>query len=170
MINKYILTGLVFVICFSACNDDFLQRTPLDQGSVEGFFETEEDVVRAINGIYDVFQGSIWGGAFYWYPQNFDILTDNGVGCCPWEAQYTTIAEGQHNPGTGGIINNKWDFGYEGIFRANSVLENMGNVGLSSDKLTAFEAEVKFLRGLIYQEMTNLFGDLPLITNVIIKL
>ncbi|WP_235296308.1 RagB/SusD family nutrient uptake outer membrane protein [Portibacter marinus] len=167
--NKYILTGLVVLIGFSSCDKDFLQRTPLDQGSVEGFFETQEDVIRAINGIYDVFQGSIWGGSFYWMHQNFDILTDNGVGCCPWEAQYTTIAEGQHNPGTGGIINFKWDFGYEGIFRANSVLENMGNVGLDQGTLTQYEAEVRFLRGLIYQEMTTLFGDLPLITTVLTR-
>lgn len=169
LLNKITLLGLVMLLGFSACNDDFLTKTPLDQGSVEGFFETEEDVVRAINGIYDVFQGSIWGGAFYWYSQNFDILTDNGVGCCPWEAQYTTIAEGQHNPGTGGIINNKWDFGYEGIFRANSVIENIGNVGLDPALENQFIAEVRFLRGLIYQEMTNLFGDLPLILKVLTR-
>jgi hypothetical protein len=168
-INKFALLSLVFVLSFSACNDDFLTKTPLDQGSVEGFFETQEDVVRAINGIYDVFQGSIWGGAFYWYVQNFDILTDNGVGCCPWEAQYTTIAEGTHNSGTGGIINNKWDFGYEGIFRANSVLENIGNVGLDPATENIYIAEVRFLRGLIYQDMVTLFGDIPLVTKVLTR-
>lgn len=168
-INKFALLSLVMVMSFSACNDDFLTKTPLDQGSVEGFFETSEDVVRAINGIYDVFQGSIWGGAFYWYVQNFDILTDNGVGCCPWEGQYSTIAEGTHNSGTGGIINQKWDFGYEGIFRANSVLENIGNVGLDGATETLYIAEVRFLRGLIYQELTNLFGDVPLVTKVLTR-
>ncbi len=162
---------LLFLICLSttACNEDFLEKTPTDRGSVDGFFETEEDVNRALNGIYDVFQGSIWGGGFYWMHQNFDILTDNGVGCCPWEQEYTTIAKGEHSPTTGGIINTKWDFGYEGIFRANSVIENVGNVGLSADRQNEIIAEARFLRGLIYQELTNLFGEVPLVLNVLTR-
>ncbi|MEM1326600.1 MAG: RagB/SusD family nutrient uptake outer membrane protein [Bacteroidota bacterium] len=150
-----------------SCSDDFLEKDPIAQGSVDGFFETEEDVVRAVNGIYDVFQGSIWGGAFYWMHQNFDIMTDNGVGCCPWEQQYTTIAKGEHNSTTGGIINTKWDFGYEGIFRANSVLENIGKVGISADRQNEIIAEVRFLRALFYQELVNLYGDVPLVLNVV---
>jgi len=168
-VHKIILGLFVMLLPISACEDDFLERAPIAEGSVEGFFETEEDVLRAVNGIYDVFQGSIWGGAFYWYQQNFDIMTDNGVGCCPWEAQYLTIGRGEHNSTTGGIINFKWDFGYEGIFRANSVLENIDNVDINENTKTKLIAEVRFLRGLIYQEMTNVFGDLPLIDRVLTR-
>ena len=150
-----------------SCNKDYLERTPISEGSVEGFFQTREDVLRAVNGIYDVFQGSIWGGAFYWYQHNFDMVAENAVGCCPWEQEFTTIAKGEHNPTTGGIINTKWDFGYEGVFRANSVLANIEKVGLPAEEQNALIAEVRFLRGLIYSEMTTLFGDLPLILDVI---
>jgi hypothetical protein len=169
---KYIKLSLIsafFFLAITGCKEEFLEKVPLDQGSVEGFFQTQEDVIRAVNGIYDVFQGSIWGGSLYWMQQNYDIMTDNGVGCCPWEASYTVIAKGEHTPQTGGIINYKWDFGYEGVFRANSVLANIGKVGLSADAEKAITAEVRFLRGLIYQEMTNHFGDLPLILNVITR-
>ncbi len=166
-INKAFAFLIIFLLGTTACNKDFLERNPIDQGSVSGFFETQEDVIRAVNGIYDVFQGSIWGGAFYWMQHNFDIMTDNGVGCCPWEQQYTTIAKGEHNSTTGGIINLKWDFGYEGIFRANSVLENIEKVKLDANTQKLIVAEVRFLRGLFYQEMTNLYGDLPLILKVI---
>lgn len=159
----------VLLLGTTSCKEDFLEKAPIDQGSVEGFFETQEDVVRALNGIYDVFQGSIWGGSFYWMHQNFDILTDNAVGCCPWEQQYTTIAKGEHAPTTGGIINSKWDFGYEGIFRANSVLENIDNVEMAADVKNAIIAEARFLRGLIYQELTNLYGDVPLVLQVLTR-
>ena len=167
-INQIIILSFL-LIAVTACKEDFLEKTPIDSGSVEGFFETQEDVVRALNGIYDVFQGSIWGGSFYWMHQNFDILTDNGVGCCPWEQQYTVIAKGEHNPTTGGIINTKWDFGYEGIFRANSVLENVGKVGLDAATENSIIAEARFLRGLIYQELTNLYGEVPLVLNVLTR-
>ena len=167
--QKITLIMLVLLVCTTACNDEFLEKAPLDRGSVDGFFETQEDVTRALNGIYDVMQGSIWGGGLYWMHQNFDILTDNGVGCCPWEQQYTTIAKGEHNPTTGGIINTKWDFGYEGIFRANSVLENIEGVDIDATTKNAMIAEARFLRGLFYQELTNLYGDVPLILNVITR-
>ncbi len=167
--QKITLILALLVVATTGCQEDFLEKTPLDRGSVEGFFETEEDVTRALNGIYDVFQGSIWGGGFYWMHQNFDILTDNGVGCCPWEQQYTTIAKGEHNSTTGGIINTKWDFGYEGIFRANSVLENIGNVEMDETRRNAMIAEARFLRGLFYKELTTLFGDVPLILNVLTR-
>lgn len=169
IVNKLSLILAIVALTTVSCDDAFLERAPIDQGSVEGFFETQEDVLRAVNGIYDVFQGSIWGGSFYWMHQNFDILTDNGVGCCPWEQQYTTIAKGEHSPTSGGIINSKWDFGYEGIFRANSVLENIGNVGLDASSENAIIAEARFLRGLIYQELTNLYGEVPLVLNVLTR-
>ena len=166
---KISLILLFLMTSFVSCDDSFLEKAPIDAGSVEGFFETQEDVLRALNGIYDVFQGSIWGGSFYWMHQNFDILTDNGVGCCPWEQAYTTIAKGEHSPTTGGIINSKWDFGYEGIFRANSVLANVDNVGLDASTTNAIIAEARFLRGLIYQELTNLYGEVPLVLEVLTR-
>lgn len=168
-VSKLFILLAVAMISMTACDEEFLEKTPIDQGSVDGFFETQEDVVRAVNGIYDVFQGSIWGGSFYWMHQNFDIMTDNGVGCCPWEQQYTVIAKGEHNSTTGGMINTKWDFGYEGIFRSNSVLENIDKVDMPAETKNAIIAEVRFLRGLIYQELVNLYGDIPLVLNVITR-
>jgi hypothetical protein len=167
---KYIslLTAFILVMTTS-CQKDFLEKNPISEGSVDGFFETKEDVLRAVNGIYDVFQGSIWGGAFYWYQHNFDMIAENAVGCCPWEQQFSTIAKGEHNPTTGGIINTKWDFGYEGIFRGNSVLANIDDVEMEESDRTALKAEVRFLRALIYSEMTTLFGDLPLILGIVTR-
>lgn len=167
-INILAIALTFFVV--AGCDDQFLERTPTDQGSVEGFFETEEDLLRALNGVYDVFQGSIWGGAFYMMHTHFDVMTDNAVGCCPWEYAYTTIAKGQHNPSTGGMINDKWVFGYEGIFRANSVLANLDNVASLTDaSRNAIEAEARFLRAMIHGDLTNLYGDVPLVTSVLTR-
>lgn len=163
--RKFLAFFLVIFIGVS-CDSDFLETSPSDQGSVDAFFETEEDVIRAVNGVYDVFQGTIWGGAFYMMHPHFDILTDNAVGCCPWEHAYTVIAKGEQNPTTGGIIDFKWDFGYEGIFRANSVLENIDNVDMEEKTRTALRAEARFLRGMIHGDLTNLFGDVPLANKV----
>jgi len=164
-----IFAACLLLVTFSACEDSFLETSPVDQGSVEDFFQTEEDVLRAINGVYDVFQGTVWGGAFYMMHPHMDILTDNAVGCCPWEYQYLTIARGEHNSATGGIINLKWDFGYEGIFRANSVLENIDDVNMPESSRMQLKGEARFLRALIYSEMTNFFGDIPLVDKVLTR-
>jgi len=159
----------LLLLTTTACKEEFLEKTPLDQGSVEGFFETKEDVLRAVAGIYDVFQGSVWGGAFYRIHPHFDGLTENALICCPWEAQYATIARGEHTATTGGIINDKWDFGYEGIFRANSVLENIDRVEMSANEREKLIAEARFLRGMIYFDLTTLFGDIPLVQKVLTR-
>ncbi|MEM8907833.1 MAG: RagB/SusD family nutrient uptake outer membrane protein [Bacteroidota bacterium] len=164
--SKLILLAFLLALG-SSCGGDFLETTPTDRGDVATFFESEEDVLRAITGIYDVFQGSVWGGAFYMMNVHFDALTDNAVGCCPWEYEYITIAKGEHNPATGGIIDNKWDFGYEGIFRANSVLANIDGVAMPDATKTALTAETRFLRALFHGDLTNLFGDIPLVTKVL---
>lgn len=163
------ISALLFTLALlvSSCEEGFLDTAPSDRGSVDAFFETEEDVLRALNGVYDVFQGTVWGGAFYIMNVHFDILTENAVGCCPWEYQYLTIAKGEHNATTGGVINNKWDFGYEGIFRANSVLENIDNVAIDEDAKNKLRAEARFLRALFHGEMTNVFGDIPLALSVL---
>jgi len=167
--TKFLLVALV-LLGSTACNEDFLEKTPLDRGSVEGFFETEEDVNRAVAGIYDVFQGSVWGGAFYFLQPHFDAVTDNALACCAWEGEYATIARGVHNSQTGGVVINKWQFGYEGIFRANSVLENIDRVeGIPAETVNTLKAEARFLRALIYSDLITLFGDVPLVTKVLTR-
>ncbi|MFK7936800.1 MAG: RagB/SusD family nutrient uptake outer membrane protein [Saprospiraceae bacterium] len=166
LLKHRLLAILLLTIFAASCDSEFLETSPPDPGSVDGFFETQEDVVRALNGVYDVFQGTVWGGAFYIMHPHFDILTDNAVGCCPWEYEYLTIAKGEHNPTTGGVIDAKWDFGYEGIFRANSVLENIANVEMEEGTRTALTAEARFLRAMIHGDLTNLFGGIPLADKV----
>lgn len=169
LFNKVSFILVMFFLGATSCSDSFLEKAPLDQGSVEGFFETEEDVVRALNSIYDVFQGDIWGGSFFWNQYSIDGMTDNAVGCCPWEFSIPTIAKGEHSPTTGGVINTKWDFGYEGIFRANSVIENIEGIEMDPTTKNSIIAEARFLRGMIFFELTNYYGDVPLVLSVITR-
>ncbi len=169
LFSKVTFILAMYILGTTACSDSFLETAPLDEGSVEGFFETQEDVVRALNSVYDVFQGSIWGGSFFYNNYSLDGMTDNAVGCCPWEFAIPTIAKGEHSPTSGGLINSKWDFGYEGIFRANSVLGNIEDIEMDAGVKNSIIAEARFLRGMILFELTNFYGDVPLILNVITR-
>ena len=44
LFNKVIFILSFLLLGATSCGDSFLETAPLDEGSVEGFFETEEDV------------------------------------------------------------------------------------------------------------------------------
>lgn len=168
-INKIFYISLLLVGL--SCSDE-LDLDPIDTGSVDGFFTSASDVVAGVNGVYDVFTGDWWGGAFIHVQPHFEAVTENAVICCAWEYQYKNVAQGTMSPATGGVVSWKWDYGYQAIFRVNSILEviESGDIeGLEPDteeykKLTA---ELRFLRAYVYQELTFLYGDVPLVLNTL---
>ena len=153
-----------FIIA-SSCTDK-LDLQPIDEGSVDGFFTSSSDLVAGVNGIYDTFTGSWWGGAFIHVQPHFEAATENAIICCAWEYQYKRIAQGTMNSATGGVIAWKWNFGYQAIFRINSILDviQSGTIeDLTSDVSGKLEGELRFLRAYVYNELTFLYGDVPLV-------
>jgi hypothetical protein len=164
---KILFAGMIIISV--SCGTDNLDLVPLDQGSVDGFFTSESDVVAGVNGVYETFTGSWWGGAFVHVQPHFESVTENAIICCPWEYQYKRIAQGSMTPATGGVLAWKWDYGYRAIFRVNSILEVIasGDVELSAEAAAKLEAELRFLRGYVYNELTLLYGDVPLVQSVL---
>jgi hypothetical protein len=169
--KKYLKYRLVFVcaalaILFFQCNPDFLNRTPPGSGTVEGFFNTEDELVNGINGVYEVFQGDMWGGAFIHVQPHLEGATENGRVCCAWEHGVMAIGTGTMTPSSGGFVNWKWTHGYRAITRINQLLAIMekGIPDLSGEDAMKWEAELKFLRAFVYQQLIFYYGDVPLIT------
>lgn len=169
------MKNLVKISCLSvllfatSCSDE-LDLTPIDTGAVDGFFTSTTDVIAGVNGVYNTFTGSWWGGAFIHVQPHFEAATENAVICCAWEYQYKAIAQGTFSPQTGGVVRWKWDFGYQAIFRVNSILEVLksGTIeDLSPDVSNKLEAELRFIRAYVYNELTFLYGDVPLVLNTL---
>ena len=165
------MKNLIKICCFlillanSACSDK-LDLKPIDSGSVDGFFTSKTDLVAGVNGVYDVFTGDWWGGAFIHVQPHFEAATENAIICCAWEYQYKRIAQGTMNPSTGGVLAWKWDFGYRAVFRINSILEVLksGTIeDLDTETASKIEGELRFLRAYVYNELTFLYGDVPLV-------
>ena len=155
---------------FSASCSENLDLTPIDTGSVDGFFSTTTDVIAGVNGVYNTFTGDWWGGAFIHVQPHFEAATENAVICCAWEYQYKRIAQGSMNANTGGVLAWKWDYGYRAIFRINSILEviTSGTIeDLDAEVAGKLEGELRFLRAYVYHELTFLYGDVPLVLNTL---
>ena len=161
---------LVFGLILSVSCQETLDLKPIDTGSVDGFFTSTTDLIAGVNGIYDTWTGSWWGGAFIHVQPHFEAATENAIICCAWEYQYKRIAQGTMNSATGGVIRWKWDYGYRSIFRINSILEVIasGSVeDLKPEVKAKLEGELRFLRGYVYHELTFLYGDVPLVLNTL---
>jgi starch-binding outer membrane protein, SusD/RagB family len=154
------------LLAMTQCEDDFLDRNPPGVGSVDAFFKTEDELIAGINGVYRVFQGDWWGGAFIHVQPHLDGATDNGKICCAWEYEVQAIANGTMNPNTGGFVSFKWNFGYQALSRINKLLEVMakGDIsGLTPARAKKWEGELRFLRAFVYQQLMFYYGDVPLI-------
>lgn len=158
-----------FILINIGCKEE-LELDPIDSGSVDGFFTSTTDLVAGVNGVYNTFTGSWWGGGFIHTQPHFEAATENAVICCAWEYQYKRIAQGSMNPNTGGVLAWKWDYGYRAIFRANSMLEVLesGSItDLQPEVAKKLEAELRFLRAYVYSELTFLYGDVPLVLSTL---
>ena len=78
--KKYIIIFSILVVV--SCNDGFLDKQPLETASISSLFASATDVELAVNGIYDVMQGDIWGGSFFYLPPHLDAISENATFCC----------------------------------------------------------------------------------------
>ncbi|MEZ7939686.1 MAG: RagB/SusD family nutrient uptake outer membrane protein [Schleiferiaceae bacterium] len=169
MKKKYllILVGFGFACLNIQCDSEFIERTPLGTSTVESFYNTEDELVFGINGVYQTFQGDWWGGAFVHLQPHMEGATENGKICCDWEYEVVAIAKGTLNSTTGGFVLWKWVYGYQAISRINQLLQVIENgiQGVDNSDLAKWEGELKFLRGFVYSQLIFHYGDVPLIIN-----
>lgn len=155
-ILKYILKTWVFCIILTACNDDFLEKPPLENLTDPVFWQSEQQVRSAANACYAGLEGK--GILNYG-----EIPADNVM----WyrNMDWKQIGAGQYGSDLG-TINSRWNQYYARIRRCNYFLDNYTRATMmKSEDLERFAAEVKTIRAFIYFYLTSWFGDVPLIVS-----
>ncbi|MBB4080981.1 hypothetical protein GGR28_003622 [Lewinella aquimaris] len=162
---KFAILPLLF-LSLTSCEDE-LNLAPISEVGSNGFFTNAGDFEQAVNGIYASL-GVTGGGD---YPSMYVILdesrSDNiyspgNAGVRDWNAINNflpTIA-------TLGTVERAWNIGFNGIMRANTVLDELAaNGGVIGDGglATRFEAEARFLRAFYYFDLVKWYGRVPLI-------
>ena len=167
-IKKYSL--IVFVTFFLvSCNDDFLERYPLDEISAETFWNTENDLRVYNNRIYDQarndnevpilmahddgFDSHRYG---IWY---LDEFADNIAPTHSRHTRYQQVRAGKHtipsSPQWFGYRNNGWSF----IRTINIGLENYSKAQVPQEVIDQYAAEARLFRGWFYADKVSKFGD-----------
>lgn len=150
--KKYIVL-LAAMGVMSSCFD--LDQYPHDKLSSGTFWKTETHAHQGMVGMYNTLLDINAFGAYY----NNDALGEIAMDYNNW--QMPAIIKGTYTEGDG-FVQKKWQSSYEGVFRANLLLQNINDVEMSDDKKIIYKGEAKFMRALYYFHLLDFYGGVPL--------
>lgn len=156
-ISVFVLIIAVLLAC-----EDQLTKAPLDAPSSANFFSNESELEVGINGVYT----SLWWYSRTTEPAPLEIDNSTDIGFIRG-GPLKDVSIGAHNSDTG-IFESTWNHLYSGISKANNLLQNMDRAQdeVSSDFYTRIQAEARFLRAFFYHFLVELYGDVPLLTEI----
>ncbi|MBC9797997.1 RagB/SusD family nutrient uptake outer membrane protein [Sinomicrobium weinanense] len=162
---KLLIYPVIATALFSAC-DDFLDKEPLSQPSSEIFWKTETDVNAALAATYSIYRTNIAGSVAgsNGVSINIECLSDNAISESGFFGIQNIMHGGIHS-GTGGAVQDFWRLCYEGIANCNYFLDNIDQAKdfLSEESYNQYKGEALFNRCYFYNELIQLYGDVPLL-------
>jgi len=155
---SYFILILLGIFLYS-CEEDLLDKTPLDQISDPEFWTSETDLELYLNNFYDLFEG--WWVSGGGKAPTFDTGSDlalpppNVYGEPDWTPRMDGVVP---IPASGGGWN------WTNIRNINYFLENAVRVEDGGDLADHYIGEGHWFRAHFYAQLLSNFGDLPIIT------
>jgi hypothetical protein len=162
-IHKILIVTIVLV-AFSGC-EDFLSVSPQGELTQEAYPTTPEDALQTTNAVYTTLRN------WHYHSGGFpilDIMSDDAhKGSNPNDAANTIgpYDDFTHTPTQDGL-DRWWSALYEGIKRANVVLEKVEPISMDQQLKSRYLGEASFLRGLYYFDLVRAWGGVPMVTSV----
>lgn len=148
---------MILALLAVSCSKD-LDKQPLDSLGNTNYWSSEADAIRAVSDIYRKLGSD----------ERFFIScgTDDSYSWSNWPVDIQYAGNGSATPSTG-VFLNVWTNLYKQIALANDVTDNIDKVPDLDPTLKArLLGEARFLRAYAYQQLTGLYGDVPLITHI----
>lgn len=160
---RYILILILVIVLPSGCDDDFMERYPLDQISDQNFWKSESDLKLYANSFYGTyiegFDNSLgvrqpWGYKGSRIPYA-DLHSDNAV---PEDQSIVRMVNGSYilptSAGSGG-----WN--WANVRGLNYFLANYHRADIAENIRNIYVGEIMFFKTLEYFEKVKLFGEVP---------
>lgn len=164
---------IVATLLFLGCNNEFLERYPLDEISDETFWNTENDLEVYNNSLYDLAKddqnvsimlghSQTWNSTIYgiWY---MDLYSDNLCMQNSDRREYMDVRAGIHAvPASVGSYTsmNGWR-GWNFVRACNVGLANYDQADVAQSVKDKYIAEARLFRGWFYSDKVSKFGDVP---------
>lgn len=153
---KIIIVSIVAIVFISGCDGDLLVKSPPDALTEDGFYDSPERAELGVNAVYESLAqewdrellrvNNVPGG---------DILLSNTT---PLEYNNFT-----YNPSIQ-ELQVIWTNQYEGIGRANTIIAALPEIEMDATLNNRYQAEARFIRALNYFTLSNLWGEVPIVT------
>ncbi len=167
MKTKY--SVILFIALFGAsCDKEFLEKAPIVGTTEENFYRTEADALAAVNAAYASLQFQLSpAGHFRWFWG--DIMSDDSEkgGSGDNDANELLQLETFKGPSNTDLLESEWGANYEGIYRANVVLEKVPGIEMDTDLKTRILGEARFIRAWNFYNLVTMFGGVPLADHVL---
>ncbi|MDP4273764.1 MAG: RagB/SusD family nutrient uptake outer membrane protein [Bacteroidota bacterium] len=159
--KKVIFYFILSVVMFCSCSKQ-LDQDPISSATTVTFYSSTNDFIQGVNSIY---------ADLMTYPDrqlnlsetrsdNLYAVSDGGVR--DWEGINDFYSSLAGNP----YISEAWATNYNGIYRANVLLEQLqknGKIITDGVLRSRLKAEAKFLRAFYYFDLVRWFGKVPII-------
>ncbi len=159
-----VLWGLLLLAGCKA--DPFLVQTDPNAIASATFYQTENDVLLGLNGVYQSLRnnnGLAEGSGLYSEERSDNTGRNDTQSNAGEPFQFNDFSLLPSNS----YLRSHWGVLYQTITRANQVLAGMETVtftAANADLKKQYAAEAKFLRALVYFHLVRKFGDVPLVT------
>ncbi|HWH63825.1 MAG TPA: RagB/SusD family nutrient uptake outer membrane protein, partial [Ginsengibacter sp.] len=144
------------------CNKD-LNQVPISSATTATFYQQPSDFLQAVNAVYNNLRGYPDRLMFLSEVRSDDIYPANSDGVA---RDHDPINNFQTNIPTNVYVEEAWRSDFNGIFNANTVLDQLaknGSYAGSPALVTRLTAEAKFLRAFFYFDLVKYYGKLPII-------
>ncbi|MFR9501465.1 MAG: RagB/SusD family nutrient uptake outer membrane protein [Rikenellaceae bacterium] len=155
---SFIIASLIISLTMVGCND-FLDVQSYTTTDFTNFPETQEDVEMLVTGVYasTLYTSNEVNGSYYLVGES---ASDDRFGSGPnFQGFDKLMVTGDE------ILWDNWDRCYEGIYRANTILENIDRADGTWDSDASKDTclgETYGLRACFYWELAQLFGSAPM--------
>jgi hypothetical protein len=158
---------IIVVGILSSCEKD-LNQVPISIETTVTFYQQPNDFIKAVNATYNDLRGYPDRVLFLSEVRSDNIYPTNDVGRDPDPINNFAVGIAPNV-----YVEEAWSANYNGIFRANTVLEQITKNGSfigSAALANRLTAEARFLRAFFYFDLVKYFGKVPLVDHPVTAL
>ena len=155
-----VLSGMLTTV---SCSDEFLDTQFKGAVSEDNYYQNEDDAYHALIAVYDIMKKQ--SGGFENMIAMLNAGSDDhyaGGGNASDGAGIQSFSNYSINPAS--LPGSFWNDFYQGIGRANVLLQKLPGISMDENVKARFTAETKALRAYYYFQLITQFRNIPLIT------
>ena len=154
--------AIIILMSLGSCKKDFITIQPQGQFLTQNYYKTRDQAYTGLVAAYDLMRKNAGGFENMITMMNAGSDDNYAGGGGPSDGVgIQSFSDYQINPNT--IPESFWSDFYQGIFRANVLLQKLPSTSMDAGEKTRFTAEAKALRATYYFDLVRMFKNIPLL-------